>query len=258
MPPVKERALSNFFSPSQNHLILIVGLIALACLIAGLALSFASASLDSAQRWLLLAFLILFPIFGLAISLWLILRHHRKLTVAAKDEEINWQLTPPDGQRHKLNAEVIELAASLGMSKAQISDLRSAYIVAKDLALRQVELEAKMPILRHISIGDADFDALILNHDVVTCIDATFLAIPEVTQEKISTVLQKTEYATGKLQSMRPGTKLKLLLAIVTQLDPEDEAKMRSLLIEKFSLTPVDVDIRLMDFEGLQRVFAAD
>ena len=74
MPPVKERALSNFFSPSQNHLILIVGLIALACLIAGLALSFASASLDAAQRWLLLSFLILFPVFGLAISLWLILR----------------------------------------------------------------------------------------------------------------------------------------------------------------------------------------
>lgn len=258
MPPVKERALSNFFSPSQNHLILIVGLIALACLIAGLALSFASASLDAAQRWLLLAFLILFPVFGLAISLWLILRHHRKLTVSAKDEEISWQLTSSEEQKNKLNSEVIELAATLGMSKKQIGDLRSAYIVAKDLALRQVELEADTPLLRHISIGEADFDALIVNHDVITCIDATFLAIPEITQEKIGAVLQKTEYAAGKLQSLRPGTKLKLLLAIVTQLAPEDEEKMRSLLIEKFALTPVDVDIRLMDFEGLQRVFAAD
>src|SRR5262245_45549102 len=104
MPPVKERALSNFFSPSQNHLILIVGLIALACLIAGMALAFASASLDPAQRWLLLAFLIVFPTFGLAVSLWLILRHHRKLTVSAKDENIGWELTGPAGQRNKLNA----------------------------------------------------------------------------------------------------------------------------------------------------------
>jgi hypothetical protein len=258
MPPVKERALSNFFSPSQNHLILIVGLIALACLIAGLALSFASASLDAAQRWLLLTFLILFPTVGLALSLWLILRHHRKLTVSADDEKINWKLTSSEEQKNKLNEEVIELAATLGMSKTQIGDLRSAYIVAKDLALRQVELERETPLLRHISIGGANFDALSVDHDIVTCIDTTFLAIPEITQEKIGSILKKTEYAIGKLQSIRPGTKLKLLLAIVTQLNAEDENKMRSLLIEKFSLTPVDVDIRLMDFEGLQRTFAAD
>ncbi len=258
MPPVKERALSNFFSPSQNHLILIVGLIALSCLIAGLALSFASASLDAAQRWLLLSFVILFPTLGLGVSLWLILRHHRKLTVSAKDEDFSWQLTGSEEQKNKLNAEVIELAATLGMSKTQIGDLRSAYIVAKDLALRQVELEAETPLLRHIRIGEADFDALIVDHDVVTCIDTTFLAIPEMTQERIGSVLQKTEYAIQKLQTVRPGTKLKLLLAIVTQLNTEDESKMRALLIEKFALTPVDVDIRLMDFEGLQRVFAAD
>lgn len=258
MPPVKERALSNFFSPSQNHLILIVGLIALACLIVGLALSFSAASLDTAQRWLLLIFLILFPVIGLSLSLWLILRHHRRLTVGAIDEEMHWQLTNSDEQKNKLNSEVIELAASLGMSKNQIGDLRSAYIVAKDLALRQIELEADTPLLRHIRIGDANFDALLVDHDVVTCVDATFLAIPEVPQERISTVLQKLEHAITKLRSLRPGTKLRLMLAIVTQLEPEDESKMRSLLIERFSLTPVDVDIRLMDFEGLQRVFAAD
>ena len=258
MPPVKERALSNFFSPSQNHLILIVGLIALSCLIAGLALSFASASLDAAQRWLLLTFLILFPVIGLTVSLWLILRHHRRLTVGAIDEEMTWRLTNSEEQKNKLNSEVIELAASLGMSKNQISDLRSAYIVAKDLALRQVELEADTPLLRHIRIGDANFDALLVDQDIVTCVDATFLAIPEVPQERISTVLQKLEHAITKIRSLRPGTKLRLLLAIVTQLEPEDESKMRSMLIERFSLTPVDVDIVLMDFEGLQRAFAAD
>jgi plasmid maintenance system antidote protein VapI len=258
MPPVKERALSNFFSPSQNHLILIVGLIALACLTSGMALVLASASLDAAQRWLLLMFLILFPVFGLTISLWLILRHHRKLTVSAADEDIRWQLTGPDEQRKNLNAEVIELAAALGLPKQQIGDLRSAYIVAEDLALRQVEHEAKTPLMRHINIGDAGFDGLLVDHDVVTCIDVTFLVKPDITQEKISSVLSKTEYAVKKSQELRPGTKLKLLLAVVTQLSREEEDMMRSLLIEKFAMTPVDVDIRLMDFEELQRVFSAD
>jgi hypothetical protein len=258
MPPVKERALSNFFSPSQNHLILVVGLIALTCLSAGSALTFASASLDAAQRWLLLTFLILFPVLGLTISIWLILRHHRKLTVSAEDEQIDWQLTEPDEQRNSLNAEVIELAATLGIPKQQLGDLRSAYIVAEDLALRQVEHEGKTPLMRHINIGDAGFDGLLVNHDVVTCIDVTFMVRPEMTHEKIDEVLKKTEYAIKKLQEIRPGTKLKLMLAIVTQLNAEEETKMRSLLIEKFALTPVDVDIRLMDFEGLQRIYAAD
>jgi hypothetical protein len=84
------------------------------------------------------------------------------------------------------------------------------------------------------------------------------LVKPEITQEKISSVLNKTEYAIKKSQELRPGTKLKLLLAIVTQLDQDEEDSMRSLLIEKFALTPVDVIIRLMDFEGLQRIYAAD
>ncbi len=258
MPPVKERALSNFFSPSQNHLILIVGLIVFACLISGAALAFASASLDTGQRWLLLVFVILFPVLGLAISLWLILRHHRKLTVSAEDDNIRWQLTGPDEQRKNLNAEVIELAAALGLPKQQIGDLRSAYIVAEDLALRQVEHEAKTPLMRHINIGEASFDGLLIDHDVLTGIDVTFLVKPDITQEKISSVLSKTEYAIKKLQELRPGTKLKLLMAVVTQLAPDEEEIMRSLLIEKFAMTPVDVDIRLMDFEGLQRVYAAD
>jgi hypothetical protein len=223
-----------------------------------MALAFASASLDTGQRWLLLAFVILFPVFGLAISLWLILRHHRKLTVSAEDDNIRWQLTGPDEQRKNLNAEVIELAAALGLPKQQIADLRSAYIVAEDLALRQVEHEAKSPVMRHINIGEASFDGLLIDHDVLTGIDVTFLVKPDITQEKISSVLSKTEYAFRKLQELRPGTKLKLLLAVVTQLAPDEEDMMRSLLIEKFAMTPVDVDIRLMDFEGLQRVFAAD
>jgi hypothetical protein len=258
MPPVKERALSNFFSPSQNHLILIVGLIALACLIVGLALAFASASLDTAQRWFLLAFLIIFPVAGLAVSLWLILRHHRKLTVSAEDENINWQLSSPEQQRESLNAEVVELGASLGIPKQQLGDLRSAYIVAEDLALRQIEHEANAPLMRHINIGDASFDGLLMNNDVMTCIEVTFLVKPDVSQDKISSVLSKTEYAIKSVQKMRPGTKVKLMMAVVTQLDAEEEDNMRSLLIEKFALTPVDVDIRLMDFEGLQRTFAAD
>ena len=47
------------------------------------------------------------------------------------------------------------------------------------------------------------------------------------------------------------------MFALVTQLDQTGEAKLRSILGDKFSETPVDVDIRLFDFEELQRIFTA-
>jgi hypothetical protein len=258
MPPVKERALSNFFSPSQNHLILIVGLIALACLITGTALAFASPHLDSGQRWVLTAFLILFPVFGVGISVWLILWHHRKLTVGEADDEIRWTLTDPVDQRKKLNAEVIELGAALGIPAQQIGDLRSAFIVAEDLALRQIEHDARTPLLRHIDIGDASFDALLVNDDLVTAIEVTFLVKPVMTQDKIDAILKKTRYAVNKLQELRPGSEMRLLLAVVTQLDEAEDARVRSILEDRFSQSPIDADVSFMDFEKLQREFAAD
>jgi hypothetical protein len=48
------------------------------------------------------------------------------------------------------------------------------------------------------------------------------------------------------------------LLVLVTQLDEEGEAKLRSKLVSKFSSTPVDVDIRLLDFQTLQKIYAED
>jgi hypothetical protein len=258
MPPQKERALSNFVSPSRNHLILLIGFLIIVSALVGFAFVYTGPSLEPSQRWLMLLFLLLFPVFGLITTVWLILRHHRKLTVASQDEEISWQLMLPDNQRHKLNGEVIELAAVMNVPKQQLSDLRSAYIVAEDLALRQIEQESKQPLMRHVSIGGADFDGIVVSHDIVTCVDVTFVVKPEIAKEKIDSLLKKIEYTVKKLREIRPGSKMRLLLAIVTQLDPAAEAHLRSILVEKFSMTMVDVDIRLMDFEGLQRIFAAD
>jgi hypothetical protein len=97
-----------------------------------------------------------------------------------------------------------------------------------------------------------------VNSDIVTCIETTFLVTPHVSQEKINTTLKKIEFTSKKLNELRPGTKLRLLLALVTQLDQEGESKLRSTLISKFSTTPVDVDIRLLDFEGLQKIFVSE
>jgi hypothetical protein len=251
-----DRSLLNYLSSSKLHLILIVSLIAVICLSLGIALS--ALDLDLAQRWLLIACIIVFPIFSLIFCTWLILANSRKYLVGNSDDEMVWRIMPPETQQQKLNVEIAELATILQIPAQQIGDLRSAYIVAEDLAFRQIEQDLKRPIVRHIVVEGAEFDGILINRDIVTLIDTMFMVSPEISQEKIRNLLKKVEFAGKKISDARKGSKPRLLLAIVTQLDQESEAKLRSSLIGKFTSTPVDVDIRLLDFENLQKIFVAD
>jgi hypothetical protein len=254
----RERSLLNFLNPSRNVLVLLALMVLVALLVIGLIIAFASQHLDPTQRWILITLFPIIFLIGLGLCTWLILRHSRQVGVSDKDEDIAWQMMLPESQRRKLNVEIKELAGVMGISSQQLGDLRSAYIVAEDLALRQIEQETKLPMMRHLTIEGAEFDGVLLNKDIVTCIEVTFLVSPHIGQEKINTMLKKIEFAGKKLAEIRPGSRLRLLLALVTQLDQTGEAKLRSTLISKFATTPVDVDIRLLDFEGLQRIFAAD
>ena len=251
-------SLVDFVNPSRNYLTLIVVLIGLVCLAVGLTFAFSSQNLDSTQRWFFIIFLISFPIIGLTMSVWLILRHFRKLSVSESDDEIGWRIMSPENQQRKLNLEVNELASIMGIPETQMSDLRSAYIVAEDLAMRHIEREEKVSLMRHIALDNIEFDAILINQDVIKCLEVAFLVTPNMSQEKINTALRKVEITKKKLAKIRPNTKLIVMFVLVTQLDKEAEARLRSILSDKFSATPVDVDIRLLDFEGLQKVFAAE
>jgi hypothetical protein len=61
------------------------------------------------------------------------------------------------------------------------------------------------------------------------------------------------------LEQMNISMKPRLMVVLVTQLTSEDEKRLRkSLTSKRFSGTPVDVDIRLLDFEALQRIYVTD
>ncbi len=256
---VKNRSsLFDFVGPARNYLAFIIGFIGLVCVAACISFAFTSASLGQNQRWLFIGFLVLFPIVGLTVSVWLILKHFRKLAVAERDDSLSWQIMSPEKQQRKLNAEVNELARIMSVPEDQMSDLRSAYIVAEDLALRHIEREEQLPLMRHISLDKIEFDAILVNQDIVKCIEVAFLVTPDISTDKVNIVLRKVDATKARLAKVRPRTKLIIMFILVTQLDEGGESKLRSILTDKFSATPVDVDIRLLDFEGLQRVFAAD
>jgi hypothetical protein len=242
----------------QNYLFMLVGMIILLCVVVGAGFAVSAPYLENSQRWTLIAFLFVFPFIGLGISTWLVLSHSRKLAVAAKDDLLPWQMMPPEVQRRKLNAEVNELAAILKIPATQLGDLRSAYIVAEDLALRKVEQESRVSLMRHVEIEAAEFDAVFINRDVITFVETAFLVVPDISQKKINVILKKLDYAKKLFSKIRPDSKLKLLLLLITQLEEADEAQLRAVLKTKFTNTPVDVIINPLDFEGLQEIFAGD
>ena len=196
---------------------------------------------------------------GLCIYSLVAIRTTRKLAAAQEQSRIDWQSALPEVQRESLNIEVVELSRILEVSSEQISDLQSAYIVAEDLALRQIQQEEQVPLLRHVSVGGVPFDAILAKQDIIICAEVSFLVGPDLRQERIDSMLRKISRVAVVLDEMGVAMKLRLMIVLVTQLNFEDEERLRKTLTSKrFSGTPVDVDIRLLDFEALQRIYVTD
>lgn len=196
---------------------------------------------------------------GLLIYFGLTTRTRRQLAAALDESRISWESALPDVQRESLNIEVAELSRILDVSNEQISDLQSAYIVAEDLALRQIQQEEQVPLLRHVSIGDVPFDAVLAKQDVLICAEVCFLVAPELRQERLESMIRKAGRVRKVVEQMGISMKPRLMAILVTQLTYEDEERLRkSLTRKRFAGTPVDVDIRLLDFEALQRIYVTD
>lgn len=244
-----ESPISNFASPRVNYPLVAAGAVIFPCLGAGLVLSI------RAQNWVL-AGLLLPAVIGAAVLVFLNVRLSLKNAAGARNEQLRWETALPDVQRQDLNIEITELGRILEVGSEQMGDLLSAYIVAEDLALRQIQHEEKLPVLRHVSIGKTPFDGILIRQDLITCIAVTFLVSPEIRQEKIDSMLRKMTAVKKTVTQMKLGARLRFLLVLVTQLDQEDEARLRSSLGGQFSSTTVDIDIRMLDFEALQKTYA--
>lgn len=245
----KESVLVNFSRPAPNYPVLAVGVIVLICLAVGIVSALGLKNYG-------LAALFLVSILGLIYLLWTNFNQWKQLAAGENNKNLAWEIDLPDSQRNKLNTEVSHLSKILDISQEQLGDLFSAYIVAEDLALRQVQQEARIPVLRHVQIGQTPFDGVLVKRDVITCVEVTFLITPNISQEKVNLLLNKMTSTQKAFKQLKVGAKMRLLLVLVTQLDQAGESQLRASLVKKFGSTPVDVDIRLLDFESLQKIYA--
>ncbi len=243
---------------SRNFLTVAVVLVIFVLFLVSLSIALAVNYFESSAQIGLIVPVILLPIAGLIIGIRFIYNHSERLFAVSKGEVMFSQLMPPESQRRRLNDEVKKLALEMNVADEQLGDLRAAYILAEDLALREIEQEKKLPLKRHIKVGDAEFDAVFISRDVLWFVEVAFLVSPNLPQEKIDSIFEKIEAVRRNFRHIRRNSQFRLLAALVTQLDAAGEKQLRSTLADKFAETPVDVDIRFFDFEELQRMFTEE
>lgn len=258
MSKQNKSSLIDFARPSLKQIAIVIGFIGIVCLSFGLIIAFAPEKIGTSLYWVLSIFLILFSVFGLIFAVGLILRQIKNLSIGNENKQIEWKISPPEKQKNKIKREALEIASAMNIPEGQLSDLYSAYIVAEDLALRKVQIDMEKPLMRYVNVGNIPFDGVLVDKNVITCVETVFLVTPEIDQAKINKVLNKLTLAEKTAKKLHPETKLKLLYVAVTQLDQSGDAKLRSTIIEKFSATPTDVDIRMLDFGELQKTFAME
>ena len=252
MPEKNANPLARLEQRKPSYPLIAAGFVLFALLVAGIAVT-----ATNENSLIPILFVAATLVFGIAVLI--DVARTRKIEALDDRKFINWDAAMPEVQRQNVNVEVRELARLLGVGGDSLTDLLSAYIVAEDLALRQIQQEENKPLMRHVSIGRMPFDGILVDQDMITCIEVAFLVVPDVRQEKIEAVLKKITQAKKNLAEMKSRLRLKLMLVLVTQLSEDEVEQLRGMLItRRFTDTPVDIDIRLLDFEMLQKVYVSE
>lgn len=247
-PPVFDLA-----EPSRKVLLSVVGLTLFVLLLIAFSISAAVKILEPTHQTFAVVLLLAVPLFGLAAAVWLIFRNLNSLLRNNKTEI--WELLSPEEQKSKFDEKIKTLASETEISVESLGDLRTAYLVAEDLGLRQIESERKTSVARRIRVAETNFDGAFFSRNAFNFVEVLFLTEPHFTAQKAQDYLKKTETVKRKLARLNLNAKIKLLLVLVTRMEENEKAKLRSILADKFNETPVDIDIRLLDFETLQGNF---
>ena len=252
-------SLSDFSRQTSNQSIVLINLVVAVFLIIVLFITFATEGFGSGAGRVFAVFLTLLSVFGIILSTSLILRKARNSVIEKFNKGFEWAISVPEIQRQKLNREVLRIAAAMEIPEDQLSDLLLAYIVAEDLSLREIQQEAGQPLIRHARIGEAGFYAILLANKLITCVEVTFVVEPFISAELIDSISEKIAVAKSVVDRQFPGSSIKLMLVIATQLDALNEAELRANLTkdkDKFAQIPANYfEITIFSFEELQRIY---
>ncbi|HXF42431.1 MAG TPA: hypothetical protein VNK26_01700 [Pyrinomonadaceae bacterium] len=175
------------------------------------------------------------------------------------EKSLDLKTTTPELQQASLSIAVNDLARDLEIEEESLTDLRSALIVAQDLAFRQIQMEENRPVIRNASLLGNDFDAAYFSGQMLVCCDTAFLVNPRFPHDRVSASIKKMQRLKTALNGQSTKLGLRLMLLFITQMGQEELDRLRrDIKTTYFAQSPVEVDIRFLDFEKLQRMFIHD
>ncbi len=162
----------------------------------------------------------------------------------------------PEQQKRKLNLAVSAIMHALSLPETNRPDVRSAYVIAEDLALRQIEIIYSLTLLRHRVLEGVPLDAVAIKDKTLFCVEVEFLTAPEFPPERLAAIFDKIDYANQRVRLLNPDSKIMLVLILITQLSSSDEEIFHKKLEKQIRAhAPVEVDAPIFNFEQLQHTF---
>jgi hypothetical protein len=264
---------------THNPLGIIALFIVLVYAFASLVVGF-GANLEQAQKTPLIWFLVLFPVLVLLVFAWLVSRHHMKLYAPAdyRDEKLFVYPISPEEQRLRLQDEAdaiqsVEPSAggpehpqddktrpvSSAAAASERNSVVSKYLMAEDLALRQLEGELGLPIERQVEIlfsgGRIMLDGLVRRGDQFTGIEVKYVRIPHPPISLIQAALYRfVSLGSVGATGAKEGS-FRFIFVFVAEFAGEELDRFEARTKERFPTTPVTVGWRFYNFDELRKKF---
>ncbi len=250
-------------SLSRNNLVWLVGGIVLLEAFLLAALSFGL--FPRLEKGPLLWAASLFPLLALFFLGWFIARHGNRTYAEAEAIRETFVTPLTAAEQHakvgkELSAFADEAIASTGYQpdEATLQEMCTTYLVAGDLALRQLGLEYPDGLRRHVAIADTPFDGVVTEAERLFAIEVKLLPTGDLRQEILNSVLERAEQTARRLTRTAPQKKFMLLLLLVVAATAEEREHLRENMIRRLSAATIDVDLVIYDYNELHRNLARE
>ncbi len=258
----------------------IIGLfVTLSYAIAGAVSGFSKDGLPVVLMWMLIIFIVAFPILVLLVFVWLVVRHHDKLygpkdfddpegfikamTAKQKLEKLNAEVAEivSDSASGAQEAEAQEMGEAVEVANALARDPRASYMLAEMLVFRKLEEEYGTEVQTSVEVRgggapDQYYDGVIIHRREIIVVEVKYLRRPHLrpaAMDKLlgSAMAASQQYARGAFSGLKP----RILLALVAEPDLSEMPRLMDRLTERANQSPIPFDVRLFNLGDLKREF---
>ena len=261
---------------SRNPLGIIALFIVLVYGIAALVLGLSSNNLQPNERLPLIYFLVFFPVIVLIAFYRLVSNHHMKLyaPIDFQDKEGFFRALTPLEQKQKIDEEMKSIEEETKAEdktppvpkkdNSNLSEMESAgilktiskrhtYVLAEELAFREIESEFKVSVHRQVAIGRGhSIDGLFRHHGKPKAIEIKFMPSIQYAERIIKIELDKfltiPEY-------MKPEFSILLVVVVASGLKEETLNIDMDKLLKIAEDANLSVELRFYDFDELKEKY---